>query len=50
MRVAVGITGASGSVYGIRLIGVLKAQGCEVHTVVIRSGWRVLVYECVRKN
>ncbi|MCJ8011087.1 UbiX family flavin prenyltransferase [Paenibacillus sp. KQZ6P-2] len=38
----VGITGASGSIYGIRLIEVLLAQGYPVHIVVSNAGWRVL--------
>lgn len=46
MRIIVGITGASGSVYGLRLIEVLKERGCEVHGVVTESGWEVLAYEC----
>ncbi len=46
MRVIVGITGASGSVYGMRLIEVLKKSHCEVHAVVTPSGWQVLAYEC----
>lgn len=46
MRIIVGITGASGSIYGIRLIEVLKAAGCEIHAVVSASGWQVLEYEC----
>lgn len=46
MRIIVGITGASGSIYGIRLIEVLKAQGCEVHAVVTKSGYQVIEYEC----
>ncbi len=46
MRVIVGITGASGAVYGVRLLEVLKKSGCEVHAVVTDSGWRVLDYEC----
>ncbi|WP_110953079.1 UbiX family flavin prenyltransferase [Anaerosinus massiliensis] len=47
MRVIVGITGASGSIYGIRLIEVLKKiNACEVHAVVTKSGWQVLNYEC----
>lgn len=46
MRIIVGITGASGSIYGIRLIEVLKAVGCEIHLVVSESGWQVLEYEC----
>lgn len=46
MRIIVGITGASGSIYGLRLIEVLKRFGCEVHAVVTDSGWQVLDYEC----
>lgn len=49
-KIVVGITGASGSVYGLRLIEVLRAAGCQVHAVVTDSGWRVMEYECnVRK-
>ncbi|MBW7459043.1 UbiX family flavin prenyltransferase [Paenibacillus sepulcri] len=44
-RWVVGITGASGSVYGIRLIEVLLASDVEVHLVVTESGWRVLKEE-----
>jgi len=46
MRIIIGITGASGSIYGVRLIDVLKAAGCEIHAVVSESGWQVLEYEC----
>lgn len=46
MRIVVGITGASGSVYGLRLIEVLKESGCQVHLVVTDSGWQVLSHEC----
>ena len=46
MRIVVGITGASGAVYGVRLIEVLKNCGIEVHAVVTSSGWQVLAYEC----
>lgn len=45
-KIIVGITGASGSVYGLRLIEILREAGCEVHGVVTDSGWRVLEYEC----
>lgn len=45
-KLIVGITGASGSVYAIRLIDVLRTQGIEVHAVVTDSGQRVLDYEC----
>lgn len=46
MRIVIGITGASGSIYGVRLIEVLQAAGCETHVVVSESGWQVLEYEC----
>ena len=45
-KVVVGITGASGSVYAVRLIDVLREQDIEVHAVVTDSGQRVLDYEC----
>lgn len=38
----IGITGASGSVYGVRLAEVLLAQGYPVHIVISNAGWRVL--------
>ena len=46
MRIVVGITGASGSIYGLRLLEVLRKAGHEVHVVVTSSGWQVLDYEC----
>ena len=46
MKIVVGITGASGSVYALRLIDVLRQAGHEVHAVVTDSGWQVLDYEC----
>ena len=46
MKIVVGITGASGSIYGVRLIEVLRRAGHEVHAVVTQSGWQVLDYEC----
>lgn len=44
-RWVVGITGASGSIYGIRLIEELLRQGFQVHLVVTEAGWRVLKEE-----
>lgn len=44
-RWVVGITGASGAVYGIRLIETLLASQVEVHLVVTEAGWRVLKEE-----
>jgi len=44
-RYVVGLTGASGSIYGTRLIEVLLAAGSEVHVVITEAGWRVLKEE-----
>jgi flavin prenyltransferase len=41
----VGITGASGSIYGIRLTSVLLEMDCEVHLVITQAGWRVIKEE-----
>lgn len=46
MKVIVGITGASGAVYGWRLLEVLHKAGCEVHAIVTGPGWDVLAHEC----
>ena len=40
MKVIVGITGASGSVYGWRLLVKLKKCGAEIHLIVTRAGER----------
>jgi flavin prenyltransferase len=37
-RMIVGITGATGIIYGVRLLGVLKALGIETHLVVTKAG------------
>ncbi len=44
-RIVVGITGASGSVYGIRLLEVLQELQLESHLVVTRTGLKVIEYE-----
>jgi flavin prenyltransferase len=45
-RVVVGITGASGSIYGIRLLEILQRYAdVELHVVLSRSGKRTLVAE-----
>lgn len=46
MKIIVGITGASGAIYGWRLLEVLHAAGCEAHVVVTAPGWAVLRQEC----
>jgi len=44
-RLIVGITGASGSVYGVRLLEMLQGSGIETHLVMSRWGARTLVHE-----
>jgi 4-hydroxy-3-polyprenylbenzoate decarboxylase len=44
-RLIVAITGASGSIYGIRLLQVLQATDVETHLVVSRWGARTLIHE-----
>ena len=44
-RYVVGITGASGAIYGIRLAECLLQAGCIVHLLVSVAGWRVLKEE-----
>ncbi len=46
MRITVGITGASGSIYGLRLLQELAKLGHEVHATVSDSGWKVMDHEC----
>jgi 4-hydroxy-3-polyprenylbenzoate decarboxylase len=46
MRIIVGITGASGAVYGVTLLRVLSSLGHEVHCTVSAYGWKVLRHEC----
>ncbi|HRX82303.1 MAG TPA: flavoprotein, partial [Pirellulaceae bacterium] len=43
--IVVGITGASGAVYAIRLIEVLLNAGCEVHLAISPSGRTVIAQE-----
>ncbi|MBN2229287.1 MAG: UbiX family flavin prenyltransferase [Candidatus Thorarchaeota archaeon] len=44
-RIFIGITGASGTIYGVRLLRALKTAGHEVHLVVSRWGAETLKYE-----
>lgn len=45
-RIIVGITGASGAVYGVRLLELLRATGqVETHLVVSTAGWMTLTHE-----
>ena len=45
-RIVLGITGASGSIYAIRLLQVLVKAGYETHLVMSPSGAAVLKQEC----
>ncbi len=45
MKIVVGISGASGAIYGIRTLEVLKHAGIETHLVISDSGKRTLAYE-----
>src|SRR5207249_8909334 len=45
MRLIVGITGATGSIFGIRLLQILKDSGIESHLVISKWGARTLVHE-----
>lgn len=44
-RIVIGITGASGSIYGVRLVETLLDLQYTVHLIVSNAGWRVLKEE-----
>ena len=45
MRLIVGITGATGVIYGVRLLERLRDAGVETHLVISRWGARTLLHE-----
>ena len=45
MRIIVGITGATGAIYGVRLLEQLRNHGVETHLVLSRWGTRTLLHE-----
>src|SRR5215510_919552 len=45
MRIVVGITGATGAVFGVRTLQVLKDAGIETHLVLSKWGARTLLHE-----
>jgi 4-hydroxy-3-polyprenylbenzoate decarboxylase len=44
-KIVVGISGASGAIYGVRILEVLAKAGVETHLVMSDSAKRTLVYE-----
>ena len=44
-RLIVGISGASGTIYGVRLLEMLRKAGIETHLVMSKSAEMTLVYE-----
>ncbi|MFP3605861.1 UbiX family flavin prenyltransferase [Paraburkholderia sp. SIMBA_053] len=44
-RIVVAITGATGAIYGVRLLAALRACGATTHLVVSRAGWMTLADE-----
>jgi 4-hydroxy-3-polyprenylbenzoate decarboxylase len=45
MRVLLGITGASGAVYGVRCAALLLEKGVDLHLLVSATGWEILSSE-----
>ena len=45
MRIILAITGASGIMYGIRLLEELHRAGAEVHLVISSAAKRIMAYE-----
>ena len=46
MKILVGITGASGSVYAVRLLEELSRRDIELHAVFSQTGEQVMRFEC----
>jgi 4-hydroxy-3-polyprenylbenzoate decarboxylase len=47
-RLIVGITGASGAIYGVRLLEALKHQDLETHLILTRAAKLTIAYELNR--
>ena len=45
MKIIVGITGATGAIYGVRILQRLREAGAETHLVISRWGARTLLHE-----
>jgi len=44
-RIVIGITGASGVIYGIELLRELKKKDLEVHLIISESGKKNILFE-----
>jgi 4-hydroxy-3-polyprenylbenzoate decarboxylase len=44
-RIIVGITGASGAIYGVRLLDLLKDTGIETHVIISKAAKITIAYE-----
>lgn len=49
MKILLGITGASGSIYGIRLLEELKAANVEVHLIISEGSEDIITHETSHK-
>src|SRR5258708_8968588 len=50
LKIVVGVSGASGAIYGVRLLEKLRLQtGVEVHLILTRSGEKTLFLETGKK-
>ncbi len=47
-RIIVGITGATGSIFGVRLLEVMREAGIETHLIMSKWGARTMVHETSR--
>jgi len=45
MKVLLGISGASGAVYGVRVAALLLARGVDLHVLVTKTAWEILAAE-----
>jgi flavin prenyltransferase len=45
MKVLLGISGASGAVYGVRALALLLARGADLHVLVTKTAWGILAAE-----
>lgn len=48
-RIVIGISGASGSIYGVRILEVLKDADYETHLVISRAGKTTLTHEVAER-